>query len=82
MTSPYLTPPQVAKLFKVSPDTVRLWIGSGRLAATNIAEPGRRPRYRISEGAIATFDKAGKVIAEQPAAAPRRKLAPVPFSRY
>jgi excisionase family DNA binding protein len=68
-----LTPPVVAERYGVSPDTVRLWIESGRLTAKNVARPGRRPRYRISEAALIEFDRTSRV--ERPTTRRKIKLA-------
>jgi excisionase family DNA binding protein len=53
-----LTPPQVAKRYGVSPDTVRRWIEAGELKAVNIAsKKATRPRHRIEPEALAEFDR-------------------------
>lgn len=52
-----LTPPEVAKLLGVSPDSVRGWIASGALKAVNVAGPGKRPSHRISREALAEFER-------------------------
>lgn len=53
-----LTPPDVAKRYGVSPDTVRGWIERGLLRAVNISPPGsKRPRHRIEPEALAEFDR-------------------------
>src|SRR5688572_25907387 len=41
-----LTPPRIAKMIGVTPETVICWIRSGQLKASNIAR-GRRPRYVV-----------------------------------
>ena len=38
----YLTPPEIAKLFGVSPDTVRRMIDNGELASVRIRDDGWR----------------------------------------
>ena len=53
--SDMLTPPQVARRYGVSPDTVRGWIASGKLQAVNVGR-GTRPRYRVSVDALKEFD--------------------------
>jgi excisionase family DNA binding protein len=51
-----LTPPQVAKLWRVSPDKVLTWIRSGELRAFNVATKlGARPAYRIEPEALDEF---------------------------
>jgi excisionase family DNA binding protein len=54
--SEMLTPPDVARRYGVSPDTVRGWIASGGLHAVNVSKC-RRPRYRIPLEALKDFDK-------------------------
>jgi len=53
--SEMLTPPEVAKRYGVSPDTVRGWIASGVLRAVNVGK-GKRPRYRVPVDALKDFD--------------------------
>ena len=68
-----LIPPQVAKLLKVSPETVLNWIRSGQLKAYNVANlNSRRPRYRIDPGAVEQFKRLRQVIPPPPKA-PRSK---------
>jgi excisionase family DNA binding protein len=44
----HLTPPEAAKLLRVSPKKVVAWIRDGRLRARNVAAVGvKRPQYRI-----------------------------------
>jgi excisionase family DNA binding protein len=49
-----LDPPDVASLLKCSPDTVRDWIRSGQLRASNVAS-GNRPRWKIQRSDLETF---------------------------
>lgn len=68
-----LTPPDVAKRYGVSPDTVRLWIEQGDLEAMNVAKRGAtRPRYRIEPDALAKFDKR-RVAKSAPTPGKRRR---------
>jgi hypothetical protein len=64
-----LSVPDVAKRYSVSPETVRRWIVTGELKASNIANKGKRPRHRIAPDALAEFD------------AKRGNLAPLPAKR-
>jgi excisionase family DNA binding protein len=69
-----LTPPQVAKRYGVSADTVRQWIETGELRAANVAAPGtKRPRYRIEASALADFDKRRTAEAKPPTPRQRRR---------
>jgi hypothetical protein len=52
------TPPQLARIYGVSPDKVLVWIRSGELRAINVAsKPDGRPRYLIDESDISEFEK-------------------------
>jgi len=50
-----LTPPQVARELKRSVDTVRGWIRSGELKASNVAKPGKRTRYIVKRDDLDSF---------------------------
>jgi len=52
-----LTVQNIAERLKISRDTVYRWIESGELAAIDIGVDSR-PRYRVSEEALATMLKA------------------------
>ena len=43
----YMTPAEVAALFRVDPTTVRRWAADGRLSSTRT--PGNHRRYKTSE---------------------------------
>jgi hypothetical protein len=73
-TDKHLTPPQVAKRYGVSPATVRGWIESGELKATNTAARGKRPRHRITPDALTEFDL--KRRTDESPKQPRRKPRP------
>ncbi|MBX9792569.1 MAG: helix-turn-helix domain-containing protein [Pirellulales bacterium] len=62
----FLTPPEVAKLWRVRRETVLAWIKSGHLRAINVAEPCRRPRYRIDPIDLAAFKERRTVAHRQP----------------
>ncbi|MFV2067070.1 MAG: helix-turn-helix domain-containing protein [Pirellulales bacterium] len=48
--------PAVAKQLAVSADTVRLWIHTGELPASNVAlRVGSRPRWRIKPADLEAF---------------------------
>jgi len=52
-----LTPPQVAKRLRVSPDKVLAWIRSGELRAVDVASRGAsRPRYRVTLDELRVFE--------------------------
>ena len=52
----FFSPPAVAELLQVDPGTVRGWIVSGELRASNLASrSATRPRWRISREALEQF---------------------------
>jgi hypothetical protein len=55
--SPYLTPPAVARRYVIDVHRVLGWIKSGQLQAVNVGDGAQRPRYRISEEALAEFEE-------------------------
>lgn len=74
----YLTPPQLAKLWGVSPEKVYAFIRSGELRAINLASrPGGRPRYAIDPADVAAFERSRQVVTNSKRNAPRRKATPV-----
>ena len=50
----YLTPPEIAKLLRVSPDKVLGWIRRAELRAIDVGS-GSRPRYRVSREDLDDF---------------------------
>jgi hypothetical protein len=61
-----LTPPEVAKRFRCSPEKVIAWILAGELHAINVAARlGGRPRWLIDQKDLADFER-------------RRSAAPLP----
>ena len=58
MTSPTITPPQLAERYAINVDKVLGWIRSGELAAINVAaKPNGRPRWRITAEAVIEFEQ-------------------------
>ena len=53
---PYLTPPEIAKLLRVSNTKLLGWIRRGELTAINVGN-GHRPRFRISPDNLDAFLK-------------------------
>lgn len=51
------TTAEVAEVLKLSPDTVRGLIVSGRLQALNLAEPGKRAQYRVTAEQLAEYQQ-------------------------
>jgi excisionase family DNA binding protein len=76
-----MTPNEVARLLRVSPDRIRNWILSGELGAINTARPRcGRPRYVILAEHMAAFVRARRVVAPPPKPARRKKpTGPIDF---
>jgi hypothetical protein len=68
------TPPALAKLWGVKPDKVIGFIRRGELQAINIGtNPNGRPRFLISEEAIAAFEARRAVVPQVKVTRARRK---------
>ena len=62
-----LIPREVAKLLKVSPDTVLNWIRTGQLKAYNVASlNSSRPSYRVDPEALEQFKRLRQVLPPPP----------------
>ncbi|MEU5976350.1 helix-turn-helix domain-containing protein [Streptomyces sp. NPDC047315] len=57
----YLTTGEVARRIRGTSQHVRELIKSGRITAIDIAKRGSRPRFRVSEAALADFLAASAV---------------------
>lgn len=51
-----MTPPEVARILKVAPETVLTWIRSGELRGFNVGSGAKRPRFRVSPADLADFE--------------------------
>ena len=71
----YLTPPQIAKMLRCRRETVLAWIRAGKLRALNLAGPGKRPSFRISQADFDAFTDRMAVTAA-PSRASRRRQDP------
>ena len=70
----YRTPPDIARERGVSPAKILALIRSGQLAAINMAtKPNGRPRYLVSEAALADFDARRSVRPPTPKTRRRRR---------
>ncbi len=65
----YLTPPEIAKLLRVSSEKVLGWIRKAELTAINVGD-GNRPRYRIRREDLDSFLRSREV--QPPAPRTRR----------
>jgi len=71
------TPPQVARILAVAPETVIAWIRSGELDAINVAKStARRPRYRIDIDDLKRFEQRRKVLPTKKTVSRKRKSCP------
>ena len=75
-----LTPSEVAKQLKKSPDAVLAWIKSGELKASNLAT-GRKPRWTVTKSDLAAFLKSKQAPAPAPPK-PRARRAPQASGNY
>ncbi len=69
-----LTPRELARQLRVSPERVRGWILRGELQAVNTADPGERPRWVILPDQLAAF--LGARQAKPPVKPARRRRTP------
>lgn len=82
----FLTPPEVAKRWRVRADRIHTLIRAGRLKAFNVAAPGSvRPRFRIPVAAVAEFETSQQPTPPAPrthAAKPQRPPKPPGWVSY
>ena len=71
----YLTPPEIAKLLRVSSEKVLNWIRKAELKAVNVSD-GFRPRYRIRREDLDLFLRSREIQPPSPRA-PRVRQKPV-----
>ena len=77
-----LTPPELAKRWRVKPERVIAWIKSGELRAFDVSSrPGvGKPRYRIPQDAIIEFEN--RRSAAQVKTTRQRRKQPVDVIEY
>lgn len=66
------TTKQVAEILKLSADTVRAMILTGRMKALNLAQPGKRPQYRVTAEQLAEFQARATILKAPQPGRPRR----------
>jgi len=75
-----LTPREVARRYRVSPDRVRAWILRGELGALNLGTNRcGRPRYVVLPEHLGEFERARKVAATPPVKRRKRLAAAVDY---
>jgi transposase len=76
-----LTPNELAKLLRVSPDRIRGWIRTGQLRALNVASTrSGRPRFIVLPDYLREFEQRQQVsVPAKPAPKRRRKPAEKDF---
>lgn len=79
-----LTVTQVADRYSVRQHTVLAWIRSGELVAVNVgANPrGKKPRWRISEAALADFERLRGATAATTAGTTSQRRHAIPRRYY
>jgi excisionase family DNA binding protein len=81
MTADYLTPPEIARRYRVKPSKVVRWIKSGELVGVDVADRGsKRPRFRVSPEALEKFLAARST--RKPEQVARRRRTPEPLVDY
>ncbi len=75
-----LTPRELARVLRVSPERVRAWIAKGELLAVNTASSGERPRWVILPDALAAL--LARRQASPPAKTVRRRRQPALIDYY
>jgi hypothetical protein len=72
----YVTPPELARLWRCSPEKIIDLIRSGQLDGIDLAAPGSsRPRFRISPEAVQRFEHC-RSVAPRPAVERRQQAKP------
>ena len=69
-----LTPPEIARLWGITPDKVLRWIYAGELRAIDAStKQGGRPRYLVDREDLATFERKRSTAPAPAKPAPRRR---------
>lgn len=77
-----LTPPELARLWGISPDKVLAWIRGGELRAIDASSRrGGRPRFLIDRADIETFE-ANRAVTPPPKSPRRRKKVPAEIIEF
>jgi hypothetical protein len=73
------TPRELSRQLRVGVKRLLGWIRQGELAAINVADPGRRPRYIILPDQLASFLRRREVQPARPAPRRRKRSTPVDY---
>lgn len=73
---PFLTPPEIARLLRVSPEKVIGWIRRAELKAVNVSNSTFRPRYRVSRECFEEFLQSREVPPPLPRPERRQRKQP------
>ncbi len=66
---------ELAKLLKVKPEKIQLWIRAGELEAFNVAsKPTGQPQWRITAAALAAFQAKRTANLTEPPVTPAPRL--------
>jgi excisionase family DNA binding protein len=73
-----LTPNELAKLLRVSPDRIRGWIKAGEMPALNVASARcRRPKYVVLPHHLQQFEHSRQAAVPKPALRRKKKATGV-----
>jgi excisionase family DNA binding protein len=82
-TKQKLTPPEIARLWGISPDKILGWIHSGELRAIDVAtRRGGRPRYLVDVEELAAFEARRAATAFPPRGATVSKSPSASVTKY
>ena len=78
----YMTPPEIAKLLRVSPEKVIGWIRRGELRAINVSNGWQRKRFLIGQDDLDAFLTRREVHPPPPRPRRMRQAADPDFIEY
>jgi len=78
-----MTPNELSRLLRISPDRVRAMIARGELGALNLAPPrSSKPRYVVLPAHLEEFARRRRAATTTAKPSPRRKRQPVGWVDY
>jgi hypothetical protein len=81
----FLSPPQIARMLRTSPDKVLLAIREGRLKAINLSGKGSRPRWKVAPADLQRWLDSRANVKQAKAAVEKtgsRRAIPKPSKSY